>query len=80
MKRRTGADGSSVSPRGFFSRKTKSRRVSFTAEAILENLSVAVTTIVKARPAAVKGVYLKGLSLASTMSPGIPLEVTGKER
>ena len=55
-------------------------KVSFAAEAILENLSVAVSTILKARPAAVKGVYLKGLSLASTMSPGIPLEVTGKER
>ena len=50
-------------------------KVSFTNEQILDNLNAINDVIVAARPAAVKGKYIKNLVLTSTMSPGIKLIV-----
>ncbi len=50
-------------------------KVSFTNEQILDNLNAINDVIVAARPAAVKGRYIKNLVLSSTMSPGIKLIV-----
>lgn len=49
-------------------------KVSFTDEKLLENLTYVYNTIVKAKPATVKGNYIQGMSVASTMGPGIKLD------
>lgn len=50
-------------------------KVSFTRERLVENLQAVLATIIRVRPAAAKGVYLKSWTLSSTMSPGIHLDV-----
>lgn len=49
-------------------------RVSFTPEKIAENSQELLNAIIKAKPASAKGTYLKGISMASTMSPGISID------
>ena len=49
-------------------------RVSFTPEKLAENSQELINAIVKAKPSTAKGTYLKGLTMASTMSPGIPVD------
>lgn len=46
-------------------------KVSFTDEALLENFQAIYDVILKARPATVKGNYMKNLVLSTTMGPGI---------
>ncbi len=48
-------------------------KVSFTSEQLTENLTAVMDAIVKAKPAAVRGQYLKSISIASTMGPGVKL-------
>ena len=48
-------------------------KASFGAEKLGQNLSVVMEAIVKAKPAAAKGQYIKSATLASTMGPGIKL-------
>lgn len=50
-------------------------KISFDAGALEENIQFALSAILRARPSAAKGVYLQGLTLSSTMSPGIRLDV-----
>src|SRR6201985_3170945 len=57
-------------------------KVSFTAEKLVENASSLITAVIKAKPAAAKGKYVKSATLCSTMGPGIPIDVaelTAKE-
>src|ERR1044071_1132307 len=49
-------------------------RVSFTPEKIAGNAQELINALIKAKPATAKGTYLKGLTLASTMSPGIAID------
>lgn len=49
-------------------------RVSFTPEKIAENSQELLNAIIRAKPATAKGTYLKGISMASTMSPGISID------
>lgn len=49
-------------------------KVSFTAEQLLENLKVFIEAIVRARPTAAKGAYLKSATLSSTMGIGFRLQ------
>ncbi len=49
-------------------------RVSFSAEKIAENAQELVNALVKLKPSSSKGTYLKGVSMASTMSPGILID------
>ncbi|MDD2322677.1 MAG: 50S ribosomal protein L1 [Bacteroidales bacterium] len=49
-------------------------RVSFTKEQLLENSRAFVQTIVKLKPAAAKGTYMKSLYFSSTMSPGVKVD------
>ena len=49
-------------------------RASFDAKKLLENAREMVQTIVKLKPAAAKGVYIKGISISGTMSPGIHVD------
>lgn len=50
-------------------------KVSFTAEQLNENAVELINTIIKLKPQALKGTYMKGISLSSTMSPGIDVDV-----
>jgi large subunit ribosomal protein L1 len=52
-------------------------RVSFTPEKIAENSQELLNAIIKAKPSSSKGIYLKGISMASTMSPGIVIDSKG---
>lgn len=49
-------------------------KVSFPTEKLVENLKVMYDTILKLRPSTVKGVYIKNVSIASTMGPGIRVD------
>lgn len=48
-------------------------KVSFTEEQIADNFHTLIGAIIKAKPAAAKGQYLKSVTIASTMGPGIKL-------
>lgn len=50
-------------------------RKSFTDQQLLENLFVAADAVARARPSAVKGQFIRAMTLAPTMGPGIPLDV-----
>lgn len=50
-------------------------RVAFSDEQLTENLTTALDTIKRAKPASAKGTFLKSATLATTFGPGIPLMV-----
>jgi large subunit ribosomal protein L1 len=49
-------------------------KVSFDAQKIEENLSAFMDTIIRVKPAGAKGHYVRGVTLSSTMGPGIPVD------
>ncbi len=51
-------------------------RASFTPEQLNDNLHALVDALNKSKPASVKGVYLKKLSVSSTMGPGVRIDIT----
>jgi large subunit ribosomal protein L1 len=51
-------------------------KASFTAEQLNENASMVLNAIIKARPAACKGTYLKSCAISSTMGPGFRLDAS----
>ena len=53
-------------------------KVSFDADKIAENLKALTAAIVKAKPAAVKGVYVKNAVIHTTMGPAIPFTFEGR--
>ena len=50
-------------------------KVSFTTDQLQENFRALTDAIIKARPAALKGTYLKSITVASTMGPGVKVNV-----
>ena len=52
-------------------------KVSFPAEKLAENAQAFMDTIVRSKPSAAKGVYVRSATLASTMGPGVRLETAG---
>ena len=50
-------------------------KLSFAPEKLVENASTLIQAVLKAKPAAAKGKYVKSATMCSTMSPGIALEV-----
>ena len=52
-------------------------RVSFAPEKIAENSQELLNAIIKAKPSSSKGTYLRGVSMASSMSPGITIDTKG---
>ncbi len=52
-------------------------KASFTEEQLMDNFQTLIEAIIKARPAALKGQFLRSVTVASTMGPGIKLN-TGK--
>jgi large subunit ribosomal protein L1 len=49
-------------------------KVDFEVQALEENLRALLADLVKAKPASAKGIYLKKVTLSSTMGPGIPVD------
>ena len=49
-------------------------RISFTPDRIAANSQELINAIIKAKPSSSKGIYLRGISMASTMSPGISID------
>ena len=49
-------------------------RVSFTPEKLTENAQELINTLNRMKPSSAKGIYMKSVSVASTMSPGIPID------
>lgn len=48
-------------------------KVSFSTDMLVENLRTLIDTLIRARPAAAKGQYLKSISVSSTMGPGVKI-------
>jgi large subunit ribosomal protein L1 len=51
-------------------------KVSFTEDALLDNMATLVDAIVKAKPSGAKGQYIRSVTVATTMGPGICLDIT----
>ena len=49
-------------------------KLSFPAEKLVENAQTVINSVLRAKPSAAKGKYIKGITLSSTMGPGIPLD------
>jgi large subunit ribosomal protein L1 len=54
-------------------------KVSFATERLLENAHALVDSVVKAKPSAAKGKYLKSITVSSTMGPGVPVDPAAVE-
>jgi large subunit ribosomal protein L1 len=50
-------------------------KLSFSDEALLSNLAAIIDAVMRAKPASSKGAYIRNVVLASTMSPGVPLDL-----
>jgi large subunit ribosomal protein L1 len=50
-------------------------KVSFGAEQIVDNAHEIIQTLIKLKPTAAKGIYIKSIYLTSTMSPAIALDL-----
>ncbi len=51
-------------------------KVSFAADKLTENANTLLSAVVKAKPAAAKGKYVRSVTICSTMGPGVSLDVT----
>jgi large subunit ribosomal protein L1 len=51
-------------------------KASFTKEALLDNFTTLMDAIVRAKPASAKGTYLKSITVATTMGPGVRVDPT----
>ena len=49
-------------------------KVSFAAERLVENLTTFMDAVVRAKPSAAKGTYLRSVTLSSTMGPGVRID------
>jgi large subunit ribosomal protein L1 len=52
-------------------------KASFPAEQLQENMNVLLNALIKAKPSAAKGRYIKKITLSSTMGPGVNVELQG---
>ncbi|KTC66909.1 50S ribosomal protein L1 [Legionella birminghamensis] len=50
-------------------------KLDFSAEDLIENISALIVDLRKAKPASSKGVYLKKITLSSTMGPGLSIDI-----
>jgi large subunit ribosomal protein L1 len=51
-------------------------KVSFTLDALVSNMNAFMDQVMRARPSATKGVYVKNLAVSSTMGPGVLIDTT----
>ncbi|MEX0690222.1 MAG: 50S ribosomal protein L1 [Gemmatimonadales bacterium] len=52
-------------------------RVSFTPEQLFDNLTTFIEAVVRAKPSAAKGTFIKSVTVSSTMGPGVPVDAAG---
>jgi large subunit ribosomal protein L1 len=50
-------------------------KISFDAPKLVENASTLITSVIKAKPAAAKGKYVRSVTLSGTMTPGIAIDI-----
>ncbi|MFC3908586.1 50S ribosomal protein L1 [Legionella dresdenensis] len=50
-------------------------KANFAAEDLIENITALIIDLKKAKPATSKGVYIKKITLSSTMGPGLPIDI-----
>lgn len=55
-------------------------KVSFDDEKLVDNVKAFMDVIIKSKPQAAKGIYLKSVSLASTMGPGIKVDLSSFDK
>ena len=55
-------------------------KVSFTEEQLKENIKAFIAVILKSKPSVVKGIYVKNVSLSTTMGPGIKLDINSFDK
>lgn len=55
-------------------------KVSFSTDKLLENTRTLIDSVIKAKPSATKGKYLRSVFLSSTMGPGISIEIASLEK
>ena len=51
-------------------------KVSFGKEKLADNIKTLISAVVKAKPAAAKGKYIKSITVSSTMGPGVKLQAS----
>jgi large subunit ribosomal protein L1 len=51
-------------------------KVSFTADALAQNFTAFMDQIVRSKPSAAKGVYVRNVAISSTMGPGVAIDTT----
>jgi len=54
-------------------------KISFTPDKLVDNATTVITSVIRAKPAAAKGKYIKGATLSSSMGPGILIDTTAME-
>ena len=54
-------------------------KISFSAENLVDNATALIDSIVRAKPSAAKGKYLKSITVSSTMGPGVKIDESGVE-
>ena len=52
-------------------------KVSFSSEKLLENAQTLIHAVLRAKPAAAKGKYVRSATVCSSMGPGVPIDVAG---
>lgn len=55
-------------------------KVSFDEKALSENINALMSVILKSKPSVVKGIYIKGIALSTTMGPGIKLDLNSFDK
>ena len=54
-------------------------KISFSPDKLVENATVVITSVIKAKPSVAKGKYIKGCTLSSSMGPGISIDTSAVE-
>ena len=54
-------------------------KISFSAEKLVDNANTVITSVIKAKPVAAKGKYIRASYISSTMGPGISLDTSSLE-
>ncbi|HEX6905272.1 MAG TPA: 50S ribosomal protein L1 [Terriglobales bacterium] len=54
-------------------------KMSFSPDKLVDNATTLITSVIRAKPVAAKGKYIKGATLSSTMGPGISIDTSAME-